>query len=1092
MENTTNPFAFFKGGGEMGNRIRNFNWAETPVGPAETWPSNLRNTLGLMMSTKFPMFLFWGDDAVQFYNDGYIKILNFQGRHPGALGQKGADCWEDVWDIVGGLINTVRTGEDVYMENLMINHRFEGARKDTYWTFSYSPVWGDSGNVDGVVVICQETTETVETLNNLNNGKEELEFAIEAAELGIWDLDPATGEFTGNTRLKRWFGLAAEDHIPLSHATDVIDPKDRQRVIDSITLTMQAGEGGRYDEEYTINNPLTGNKIIVRALGRAWFKEDGTCYRFNGTLQDITGKRNAQREIDDANQLAALATKSAGIGLFQVDLKTGDMEYNQEYVHILTGNPDKKLRKREDYLAYIIQDDMPARAQALAIGDVTNEYLYNVRTTWDDGTIHHLFVSGARTFDENGIPLTFSGTVKDVTAQEEQRLELSRAQEQFRAMIETSPIGVCLWTGPDMVIEIANDIMIDIWGKDRSVIGKPLAVAVPELVGQPFLGILDKIYNTGIAYHGIEEAADIEVNGVLSTYYYDFSYTPLFDENGKVYAIMDMAIDVTERVKMQQHIQETQQQILASFDQAPVGIALIEKSTLRFVMANPFYGEIVDRQPADLVGKTLIEALPELKGQGIEELLYGVINSGVAFSAKEFAVGLKRGDKVEEIYLDFIYQPQHDKDGVITGVLVVVTDVTQQVRSRKAIEDAQTVLRGAVELAQLANWQMDIKNKTFYYSDRFKKWLGMPKSQETKIGDGSVEHIPEPYNQRVKQLLEEAIAPGSNGVYDYEHPVINMKTGQTRIIHAQAQVLYDSQGNPEFLTGTAQDVTKERKLQQQLEYEVQQRTEELQVMNEELETTNEQLLLSNKELQQFAYIASHDLQEPSRKISIFANMLKERLGMVDEKSTFYLDKISTSSDRMGTLIRDVLGYSQLSKENAFKPVNLAKTVDELVIEFELLLEQYNARVEYNGLPEVEAIPLQMSQLFSNLVSNSLKYSREGVPPHITISTELINGHQAGEYLDKEPLNATVYYRIQFKDNGIGFEQKYADKIFNIFQRLHSKDEYSGTGIGLAMCKKILQNHHGNIIAQSHEGQGALFTIIIPQKQEVREQVDFNL
>jgi PAS domain S-box-containing protein len=1086
LEQTTNPFAFFKGGGEMGNRIRNFNWAATAAGAPQNWPQNLRNTLALMMSTKFPMFLFWGDEAVQFYNDGYIKILSYQDRHPGALGQKGADCWEDVWDIVGGLIDTVRKGEDVYMENLMINHRFEGARKDTYWTFSYSPVWGDNGAVDGVVVICQETTETIETLTSLNRGKEELEFAIEAAELGIWDLDPATGLFTGNTRLKRWFGLTAHDIIPLEYATKIIDPKDRDRFITAINRSMSSESYSRFDEEYTINNPVTGAGMIVRAQGRAWFNPDGTCYRFNGTLQDITGKRNAQREIDEANQLAALATKSANIGLFQVDLQTDLMEYNREYAHIITGNPDKKLARRQDYLKYIDPADMGIREQAFAIGDVTNEYLYNLRTTWDDGSVHLIFVSGARTFDKDGKPLTFLGTVKDITAHEAQRVELMRSQVQLRAMIEQSPIAVCLFTGHDMIIEIANTIMIDVWGKDKSVIGKPLAEAIPELVGQPFIGILENIYKTGIPYHGIAEAARLELNGVLDTYYFDYSYTPLFDENGNVYAIMDMASDVTDRVKMQQRIEETQQQILASFDQAPVGIALIEKSELRYIMANPFYGELVDRTPEDIIGKTLLEALPELEGQGIEKLLHSVINTGEAFSAKEYAVGLKRGNSIEEVYLDFTYQPQHDNSGAITGVLVVVTDVTEQVRTRKAIEETQKVLSGAIELAQLANWQMDIKANTFHYSDRFKKWLGMPKGQNTKVGDGSVEHIPEPYNQTVKELLAAAITPGSNGIYDYEHPIINMKTGQVRIIHAQAQVFYDSQRNPEFLTGTAQDVTKERKLQQQLEYEVQQRTEELQVINEELETTNEQLLQSNKELQQFAYIASHDLQEPSRKISIFANMLKDRLGNVDQKSIFYIDKISTSAERMGNLIRDVLGYSQLSKENAYKPVNLTKTLHELLEEFELLLEQYNAKIEYPDLPTIEAIPLQMSQLFNNLISNSLKYSRADLPPVITISVEQINGRQAGEYLEKEPLAATVYYRIQLKDNGIGFKQKYADKIFNIFQRLHSKDEYTGTGIGLAMCKKILQNHHGNIIAQSHEGEGALFTIIIPQKQELHE------
>jgi len=1218
LENNKDPYAFLKGGGEMGERIRNFNWATTPVGPSQSWPQNLRTTVALMMSTKFPMFLFWGKDLIQFYNDGYIKILDYQDRHPSALGQPGQVCWEDVWDVLEPMIDDVFKGKDIYMEDLMINHRHNGNRKDTYWTFSYSPVWNENDEVDGVVVICNETTETVHNIKQLNRSKEELEFAIEAAEMGIWDLDPVTGKFTGNTRLKKWFGLAAEDEIPLEHATSVIDEKDRQRVIDNINTALQYESGGKYDEEYCINNPETGTQIIVKALGRAWFNQDKTAYRFNGTLQDITLRRKANQEIDKANQLASLATESAGIGLFQVNLVTGKIEYNQQFAFVLTGDYNKDIRDRDGYLKYIHKDDLAARALALAIGDKTNVYRYNIRVIWEDGAIHYVTVSGARTFDENGNPLTFSGTVKDITEQEEQRLELERSEERFKSMIEQAPVGVCLLTGRDLIIEVANDIMLDFWGKDASILGKPFAEGVPELVGQPFLKILDEIFTTGVAHEGNAEPAILNQNGILDTYYYDYTYKPLFDENGHVYAIMDMAADVTERVKIQQRIEESQQQIITSFEQSPIGIAIMDKTDLRFTMVNPFYGELVGREPEDIVGKTLFEALPELKGQGIEELLTTVIDTGEAFLANEFGVTLLRNNKLEEIFVNLTYQPRLDKDNNVTGIFVVATDVTQQVLSRKKVEasearirsiiasapagmglfvgrdlivempnqtfidivgkgwdivgkplreampelltenqpflqilddvfttgkmfqsygslvqivkngvmtynyynitytplfdennevyaildiaidvteavtarqkleNTEASLRGAIELAQLANWSYDIKNERFNYSQRFLDWLGF--DIDVKPNEETYNHLPPEYRERVDKAIKASYAPGSTGIYDYEHPIIHQRTGHMRIIHAQAQVFYDSLGNPELLTGTAQDVTKERKMQQQLEFEVQQRTEELQAMNEELETANEQLLLSNKELQQFAYIASHDLQEPSRKISIFSNMLKEKLSNTDERAVYYLDKISTSAERMGNLIRDVLGYSQLSKENVYEPTNLKKIVEDIIIEFELMIEQYGAKINYETLPVLEAIPLQMSQLFGNLISNSIKYSKAGVPPVITMTARIIDGQDAGKYLEKEPLKAIRYYKIEFRDNGIGFDPKYADKIFNIFQRLHTKEEYTGTGIGLAMCKKILQNHHGNILAEGFQNEGALFTIIIPEKQDIHEPV----
>ena len=230
---------------------------------------------------------------------------------------------------------------------------------------------------------------------------------------------------------------------------------------------------------------------------------------------------------------------------------------------------------------------------------------------------------------------------------------------------------------------------------------------------------------------------------------------------------------------------------------------------------------------------------------------------------------------------------------------------------------------------------------------------------------------------------------------------------------------------------------------------------------------------------QFAYIASHDLQEPLRKVTTFTQMLEHNLQNIDERSRHYLDKINTAAIRMTSLIRDVLAFSQLSNDNiVFESVNLQDIVAGVISDFELLIDQKQARIICEELPTIDAIPLQMSQLFSNLISNALKFSREDKSPIITISASM---------LDKENIISKSHfgehcYCITVADNGIGFEQQYADRIFHIFQRLHGKTAYQGTGIGLAMCKKIVQNHRGDIFATSSEGNGAVFNIILPEKQ----------
>jgi len=287
------------------------------------------------------------------------------------------------------------------------------------------------------------------------------------------------------------------------------------------------------------------------------------------------------------------------------------------------------------------------------------------------------------------------------------------------------------------------------------------------------------------------------------------------------------------------------------------------------------------------------------------------------------------------------------------------------------------------------------------------------------------------------------------------------------------------------MNGTAQNITIQMELQLELENQLQRRTEEIEAVleelratNEELEQTNVQLTHSNVELGQFAYIASHDLQEPLRKISTFLELLQGRIAEnLDEKSQTYIDKIKDAAARMGKLIRDVLAYSALpNDEQAFAAVNLEDVAREALQDYDVVMEQTGAEITWNELPVIKGIPLQMSQLFFNLIGNALKFIRPDVKPKIHIHCSTAD---AKEILSV-PLNERLsYYKIQFTDNGIGMKPEDTEKIFNIFQKLHGKSEFTGTGIGLAMCKKIVQNHNGEIDAGQSSEKGAVFTVYLP-------------
>ncbi|MBC7554876.1 MAG: PAS domain-containing protein [Taibaiella sp.] len=398
-----------------------------------------------------------------------------------------------------------------------------------------------------------------------------------------------------------------------------------------------------------------------------------------------------------------------------------------------------------------------------------------------------------------------------------------------------------------------------------------------------------------------------------------------------------------------------------------------------------------------------------------------------------------------------------------------------EIEYRKEIEQELKIrnqqLTEALEIARLGHWQWDVQTNRVEWSDMTLKMFG--------LGEESKQMNYEAYLQQMhvedRQFVHDAIMQAfKNKEFPKFYHRILLPGGQVRIMLSRGDVILDSNGKVAKMIGTVQDITDMKNTQ------------------EELLLKTQKLEASNIELQKFASITSHDLREPLRKIITFGSMLeRDSDSHLSEKGTLYLGKMTHSSLRMQKLIEDILDFSRLTVDkHAFTKVRLNNVVAQVIMDMEVAIQKSAAKIVTTDLPEIDGNESQLGQLFQNLIGNAIKFNKVGLTPFVEIKAEIVDSTalpQATEgnnslVRNPEYKNNERYCKIYIHDNGIGFDEAYLDKIFLIFQRLHDKSEYEGTGIGLAICKKVVDLHNGFISAYSNPGEGATFMIILPLVQ----------
>ncbi|WP_051315276.1 PAS domain-containing sensor histidine kinase [Algoriphagus terrigena] len=702
-------------------------------------------------------------------------------------------------------------------------------------------------------------------------------------------------------------------------------------------------------------------------------------------------------------------------------------------------------------------------------------------------------------------------------------------------------------------------------------------------------------------------------NGRMEDIYWTFCYSAAFDDGGKINGILVTCTETTETVLTKRKLEESERRLRSMIGQAPVSIGIFQGKDYITEIANAKALEMWGRTSEEVLNKPILEAMPELQSQGIKELLDEVYTTNKIFRAGELPVQLRRNGKLENTYINFSYEPLYNADGEIDGIMTVGVEVTDQVITRKKIEESERKFRLLADSMPQHIWIADPQGNINYFNQSVYDYSGMSKEQVATEGWLQIVH-PEDRENNIREWTK-SISTGTDFLLEHR---FRKHDGTYRWQLSRAKPQWDEDGNIQMWVGTSTDIQEHKNFANELEKQVRTRTAELVQLYEslkkseeryhlmvaevqdyaiiylnragivenwnigaqkikgyaaheiigrsfsnfyteedqnsglhlsllnmalktgkasqegwrvkkdgslfwasvvitavhndkrevigfskvthdltdkkeasdalnaktiELEEKNSELQRMNKELQSFAYISSHDLQEPLRKIQTFASRIVEKeYENLSDKGRELFNRMQRSAEQMQALINDLLAYSRTNTaEHIYQKVNLGSVVDKIKQDLQEELEEKRAQITVENPVEVNVIDFQFQQLFYNLISNSIKFSHPDRPLRIGIITNKLSG----ESLSTRNLpRDRDYWHIAVSDNGIGFESEYSERIFELFQRLHGKSEFKGTGIGLSIVKKIAENHNGMITATGEAGQGATFDIYLPVERQL--------
>lgn len=1042
----------------------------------------------------------------------------------------------------------------------------------------------------------------LEKAKEIHESEQRFQAAVKAVHGILWT-NNAKGEMEGEQ--PGWASLTGQSYEEYKGYgwAKAVHPDDAQPTVDAWQEAVEQRK--TFIFEHRVKTKDEGwRDFSIRAIPLV--NPDGSLRQWVGVHTDITERKRAEKTLKENETRLNLIIEASELGTWELNLKTHEVTYSKKYLEIF-GYKEYQLIAHSKLIKHLHPDDLGIRTKAFDEAMQTGILKYEARLIWADKSIHWMQGKGKVFWDKENQPFRVMGTIRDITAEKNYQERLEESERKFRLLADSMPQHI--WTADtEGNLNYFNQSVFDFSGLTLEQINKDgwLQIVHPD----------DREKNIQQWFNSISTGQDFLLEHRFRRYDGQYRWQlsraiPQKDENGKIQMWVGTSTDIQEQIELSEtlgeNLKRSNQRMQTILQQAPDAVISIDEDGI-IRSWNAESETIFGWKEDEAIGKVLSETIIPKRYReghdiGMKHFLRTgegpVINKPIELSAlkkngSEFPVELKIStSKIDDrfIFIGFI------------------RDISIRRQAEETIQNKTNQLMEAQQLAHIGSWEWDVQTNKINWSDELFRIFGLTPQEFNADYETYLTYIHSDDREYVNSIVQQALK--DHQPYNFFHKAV-CADGKVRILSATGKVITDAAGDVIRMSGTAQDVTEQKKYEEELKIseerfykifdsnpvpmtlsEIQTNkikyannlfynafgynkeevighsSEELNLIDpqeykrvidlifgylhenrslaevqalskeemealllklkqsenmkhfeilytrkngekfpalvsfevimmgsesytvtsyqditerkkaeEQLRSQNDQLEKMNKELESFAYISSHDLQEPLRKIQTFATRLVEKeYNNLTENGKDQFSRMQKAAERMQTLINDLLAYSRTStSDRKYEYTDLNKMVEEVKEDLKEELQQKHATVEATELGEINIIPFQFRQLLHNLISNSLKFSNADPAPYIKIKSEFCKG---SEFKNDKLLEDTKYCHISISDNGIGFEQHFSEKIFELFQRLHGKTEYNGTGIGLAIVKKIVENHNGIITANSQLNKGATFDIYLP-------------